>query len=265
MRHHTVFWIDGDPYRGSRPHRSDAEWWTGSPDEAVALLTDQGDGALARLVALADESRRTMSYDQLVADTRRTLVGAYLRAATPQGGSGFGGSADDWRDARGVLVDAVDTRRPVSSFLDLACANGHLAASMVDWAAERGVALTPYGVDIAPELVKRARTLHPQWAEHFWAGDAVVWRHPDGVRFDLVHMLLDVVPMDRWAQLVDHLLAAVVAPGGRLLLSQYGPVRPAMAPDAVVTRLGRQVAGRCRPPQRKDRPAEAPSVWLVNE
>ncbi|CAM3562908.1 bifunctional 2-polyprenyl-6-hydroxyphenol methylase/3-demethylubiquinol 3-O-methyltransferase UbiG [Occultella aeris] len=262
-RRHCVFWVDGDPYQGERPHRGDAQWWTGPADAAAELLAAQGDGALARLVLAADEARRTITYDQVVADNQRTLVGPYLRADTPQGGSGFGGTARDWRDARGVLADALDPGRASSTFLDLACANGHLAVSMVGWGAERGAEVIPYGVDIAPELVERARELHPEVADHFWIGDALTWQHPDDKQFDLVHMLLDVIPEDRHAQLIDHLLAEVVAPGGRLLLSQYGPVRPALAPEAVVERLGHRVAGRCRSPQRRGRPDPGrASVWL---
>lgn len=124
------------------PHRTDVAWWTGPAAEAVALLEAQGDGALARLVAAADEHRRTMTDERHAADLHRTLVGAYLGAATPQGGSGFGGTDAEWRDARGVLADALVGLRPTSepvTFLDHCCANGHLAISFVAWGAERGV------------------------------------------------------------------------------------------------------------------------------
>jgi hypothetical protein len=46
---------------------------------------------------------------------------------------------------------------------------------MVDWAAAVGVELDPYGVDIAPELVDRARRDHPSYASHFLVGDALTW------------------------------------------------------------------------------------------
>lgn len=261
-RRHCVFWVDGGRYSGARAHRTDAAWWTGSAAEASALLSAQGDQALSRLVDAAAESRRTMSYDQHAADLRRTLVGTYLRAETAEGGSGFGGTPQDWRDAREVLADAVDATRDRTTFLDLTCANGHLAASMVDWAAERGVALAPYGVDIAPELVERAALLHPELAGHVWTGDALTWRHPDGLRFDLVHMLLDVIPAARHGELVDHLLTHVVAPGGRLLLSQYGEILVTQNAESVVTRLGYAVAGRTREPHRRDLPRGYPSVWI---
>lgn len=261
-RRHCVFWIDGGRYSGQRAHRSDAEWWTGSAEEAAALLAGQGDGTLAGLVELADHARRTLPYEQHIADVHRTLVGSYLRADTPEGGSGFGGSARDWADERGVLSGALDTDRHELTFCDVACANGHLATTMVGWGAERGIDVTPFGVDIAPELIERARELHPELAAHFLVGDGLRWRHPDGLRFDLVHMLLDVVPPERHPELVDHLLAAVVAPGGRLLLSQYGEVLPSQSAEAVVTRLGHRVAGRTAQPHRNGRPRGFPSVWV---
>lgn len=261
-RRHCVFWLHGSRYSGARSHRADVEWWTGSVDEAVALLDDQGDQALSRLVRMAGMARDDLTYAQHVGDLRRTLVGTYLRSPTLPGGSGFGGSDEDWSAARGVLADALDVRRRRITFLDLCCANGYLAACMAGWGSERGLLVEPYGVDIAPELVDRAADIYPAWAGRFFAGDVLTWRHPDGQRFDLVHSLLDVTPDDRHAELIDHLLARVIAPGGRLLLSRYGNVQPAQSAEAIVTGLGYRVAGRTRPPRRPNRPAEHPSVWL---
>jgi SAM-dependent methyltransferase len=241
---------------------AEVEWWTGSVASAASLLTEQGDGALAALVADAGESRRTMSYERRAADVHRTLVGAYLSASTPQGASGFGGTDEEWREARGTLADALDPARPSIRFLDHACANGHLAVSMVGWGAERGVTVDPYGVDIAPELVSRARADHADLASHFWVGDALTWVHPEGMRFDLVHVLLDVVPASRHRDLIQHQLDQVVAPGGRLLLSEYGDPPSARSAEAQVTRAGFTVAGRTRQPTRGGRERGWPSVWI---
>ena len=262
-RRHVVFWVDGGRYTGTRlPSRADAAWWTGTAGDAVALLEGQGDAALARLVAAADEDRRTMTDERHAADLHRTLVGAYLRADTPQGGSGFGGDDQDWRDSRGQLADALDTARGSVDLLDLCCANGHLAVSMVAWGAERGVHVEPYGVDVAPELVARARADHPALADRFWVGDAATWRHPEGRRFDLVHMLYDVVPPARWGAVTAHLLGTVVAPGGRLLVSHYGELPDSMSPEAIVTGLGLEVAGRTARPHRDGCPRGFASVWV---
>jgi len=261
-RRHVAFWVTGGKYAGSRMPSADVDWWSGSVSSAVSLLTEQGDSELASLVDAAAESRRTLSYERRTADSKRTLVGTYLRAPTPQGGSGFGGTEDDWRDSRGTLADALDPTRPAIRFLDQACANGHLAVSMVAWGAERGVEVEPYGVDMAVELVDRARADHPGLASHFWVGDALTWVHPDGERFDLVHVLLDVVPAELHRQLIQHQLDHVVASGGRLLLSEYGDPPSARSAEAQVTRAGFTVAGRCRQPVRGGRERGFPSVWI---
>ena len=261
-RRHVVFWVTGGRYAGTRMPSADVEWWTGSVAAAASLLSEQGDGALASLVAAAGESRRTMSYERRTADVHRTLVGAYLSAPTPQGASGFGGTDEEWSEARGTLADALDPARPAIRFLDHACANGHLAVSMVGWAAERGVMVDPYGVDIAPELISRARDDHPALAAHFWVGDALTWVHPEGERFDLVHVLLDVVPAERHHDLIQHQLDRVVAPGGRLLLSEYGDPPSARSAEAQVTHAGFTVAGRTRQPTRGGRERGFPSVWI---
>lgn len=262
-RRHVVFWVDGGPYDGTRLAAPDVPWWTGTAAETVDRLRDQGDGALAALVQGAAASRASMSHERRAADLHRTLVGAYLRAETPQGGSGFGGSEAEWRDGRGVLLDALDPDRDRLTFLDQACANGHLAVSLAQWAAELGTTMEPYGADIAPELVERARLAHPALAGHFFIGDALTWRHPEGMRFDLVHLLLDVVVDELRGDLLRHQLEHVVAPGGRLLVSQYGVIAETESAEAVVVRHGFEVAGRTGRPIRSGRPRGFPSVWIA--
>jgi SAM-dependent methyltransferase len=261
-RRHVVFWVSGGRYAGDRMPSADVPWWTGSVAAGVVLLGEQGDGALASLVTAAAESRSSMSYERRAADIHRTLVGAYLAASSPQGASGFGGSAEEWREARGILVDALDPGRTSVRFLDQACANGHLAVSMAGWASELGIALDPYGADIAEELVERARADHPELASHFYVGDALTWVPPEGLRFDLVHVLLDVVPSDRQRELLQHQLDHVVGPGGRLVVSEYGDPPTGRSAESIVSRLGFSVAGRTRQPSRSGRPRGFPSVWI---
>jgi hypothetical protein len=52
-----------------------------------------------------------------------------------------------------MIVDGIDSD---GTFLDLGCANGPLMESVVEWAAERGHRIEPYGVDLAPGLAQLA-------------------------------------------------------------------------------------------------------------
>lgn len=117
-----------------------------------------------------------------------------------------------------MIVDGIDRD---GAFLDVGCANGLLMESVREWAAERGYAIEPYGVDLAPGLVALARSRLPQWADRIEVGNAIDYRPASGRRFTFVHVLLDTVPVRRRADLVRHALGALVEPGGRLLVSHY--------------------------------------------
>lgn len=211
---HLYVFVAGAPYRGRREHADvdlvelSAEW----------LAERVGDERLARVVSDAAESFRTQSEASYYADNTRLLEPAYLRAATAEGGSGSGSSPEEWRARRGTIVDGVERS---GTFLDLGCANGHLLDSVHRWTAERGLTVEPYGVDVAPGLVAFARERLPQWADRIWEGNALSWTHPDGMRFDYVHLLLDFVLPPRRVDLLNHALGLLAAPGGRVLVSHY--------------------------------------------
>src|SRR2546421_548676 len=74
-----------------------------------------------------------------------------------------------------------------------------------------------------------ARTRLPQWADRIFVGNALTWSPP--LRFDFVRAGLEYVPPRRRRELVDHLLADVVTPKGRLILGVYtdaDPTRPGL-------------------------------------
>ena len=262
---HAIFWVDGAllDHTTREAHASTAAL---SVDAAARSLEGQGDFALARLLTSASEHRQQMTYEQHQRDGDRTTINLYLRASTPQGGSGYEGTDEEWRAARACLAVALDglaadLGRPGNSvsFLDVGCANGYLPASFVIWGAARGVTVDPYGIDIAPELVDRARKLNPQWADHFWTGNMLNWQHPNGRTFDLVHVLLDGVPSDKFAETISN-CARLVTPGGRLLVSSYH-MRPELAAETVMTELGVHVDGRTPPRSRQDGTLGQPSAW----
>ena len=220
---HVALWIEGYRYHGRRPHRADAHWWTGSAREVDDVL-----------VRMADDARRALTHDEMVVDTRRILDASYLSADTPWGGSGYSGTLDEWNDNHAHIVEAVEHD---ATFLDVGCANGFLLECMVDWCAARGITLEPYGVDVSDAIAERARERLPQWADRIWVGDALTWDPPR--TFDVVHSLLDLVLPAQRRTFVDHLLT-FVAPGGRLVLSAYSPVRSARA---IVEALGFPIEG----------------------
>lgn len=269
-RRTAVFFVDGaGGYRGRHAHHPDPVTWSGPAAEAVALLRGQGDGALARLVEWAAREAATMSYERHRRDLRRTLTGAYLGAPTLAGGSGFGGSEVDWRGAREPLTEALDglaarLGRPDApvSLMDVGCANGHLVASMVRWGAELGVSVEPYGIDHDPALVARAIELHPHWADRFWTGDATTWVPEPQRRFDLVHLLLDVLPDELHRPTIRRWFA-LTSPGGRLLISNYD-AREERSAEHVVRAAGFTPDGRTTVPIRRSTgaPYHLGSVWL---
>jgi hypothetical protein len=196
---HVYVWLDGD-LLAERPNV------TATAEELADRLPVVRDAA---------HSFRTQSDASYYADNVRVLEPAYLRGTTPQAGSGFGGDAARWRARRGMIVDGL--HRP-GTFLDVGCANGLLMESVREWAAERGLAIEPYGVDLAPGLVTLARQRLPRWADRIEVGNAIDYQ--PGRRFTFVHVLLDAVPKRRRADLVRHTLT-LVEPGGRLLVSHY--------------------------------------------
>ena len=134
------------------------------------------------------------------------------------------------RASRGTSVTG-GFRRPVTvpinrngTFLDVGCANGLLMESVVQWAAEDGHAIEPYGLDISQKLAALARQRLPEWRERIFTGNALNWDAP--FRFDFVRTELVYVPCDQRRIYAERLLDKVVAPGGTLIVCSYGSSRP---------------------------------------
>jgi 2-polyprenyl-3-methyl-5-hydroxy-6-metoxy-1,4-benzoquinol methylase len=255
---HVFAWAEGDEYHGRRPHARVA-LEIGEPAALESRLRASGAIDVAEIVGAAMESYRTVNRDAFMAEHLAALERAYLAAATTEGGSGFGGTPDEWRAAREPITDAIDWD---GTFLDLGCANGLLMESVRLWCGERGVVIEPYGVDVAVGLVQRARERLPQWTDRIWVGDAATWTPARGMRFDYVHTLLDVVAPSARRDLVAHALRALVRPGGRLLVSHYARsvVHDRSAADQLRA-LGFVVAGESRPVA-GDEHAPPTTAWL---
>ena len=169
------------------------------------------------------------------------LEAAYLRHRDPIKQSGFSGGPDRWRIERSPLLDAVDGD---GEFLDLGCANGHLLQSILGWASERGIDLTPYGVDLNPRLLQEAIRRFRDQADHFWVANAWRWLPPR--RFRWVYAIWDLVPIEFLPQLAFHLLEHAVARDGALVFGAYGSKsedRPSVAIGDVLRASGLPVSG----------------------
>lgn len=157
----------------------------------------------------------------------RNLESAYLGSDDPMAQSGFSGGRARWVSERSQLVEAIDRD---GDFLDVGCANGLLAEDVVTWAAERGITLTPHGVDLGPGLVTLARERFPSLAGNFVVADA--WSWEPGRRWTFVCSLLDLAPDHLWCQWLRRLMEWVES-GGRLIVGSYGSRTIDIAPADV--------------------------------
>lgn len=169
------------------------------------------------------------------------LEESYLTETDPILQSGFGGGAERWRAERGIILEAIPSD---GDFLDIGCANGYLLTCLLAWGEERGVHLTPFGIDQGARLVALAKQRLPQYAPHFWVTNAWDWIPPR--KFHYVYTLSEFVPPEFFSEYVKRLLSRYVMPGGRLILGSYGSGsrnEPARDVGAMLADLGYEVAG----------------------
>ncbi|MFI9365597.1 class I SAM-dependent methyltransferase [Kitasatospora sp. NPDC053057] len=184
---------------------------------------------------------------------------AYLNGDNPRAQSGHSGDETRWREARDLLVDLLPPHG--GTFLDVGCANGHLMESLTNWAAEVGIIIEPYGVEISTALADLARTRCPKWAHRIWTANAMGWKPPH--RFDAVRTGLDYVPTDLRGAYVAHLLDHVVAPGGRLIIGVYNEERDQTTTQDLLRSCGYTPAGTTTRNHRHPK-IQYKGLWLAN-
>jgi SAM-dependent methyltransferase len=187
--------------------------------------------------------------------TMAVLVPAYLAGDNPRAQSGQSGDEARWEAARRPVLAAVDAP---GDFLDIGCASGYLMECVHAWAAQDGVVLEPYGLDLSPELADLARRRLPHWADRIWTGNALYWQ--PARRFDYVRTGLDYVPAPRRLDYVAHLLAHVV--GRRLIVGVYNEVREPAETEDLVTAGGYRIAGRLEWPKPGDDRVMRRVFWI---
>ena len=154
-------------------------------------------------------------------DANKTLLEtAYLAGTDPWQQSGVGlrtpRSAQDWAVLRRPIADCLTSS---GTLLDIGCANGYLLECILHWTQERGLQITPYGLDLSEKLVALARQRLPQYAEHIFVGNAWDWLPPQ--TFDYVNSTLYYVPDELREAFVHRLLERNVRPGGYLIIAEY--------------------------------------------
>ena len=153
---------------------------------------------------------------------KRVLESAYLRASDPQGQSGFSRTLERWTRLRKPVADLV---RCSGSFLDIGCANGFLLECLLEWTSEKGLELSPYGIDLSEQLIALARKRMPTFRDYFFVGNAWDWEPP--CRFDFVRLELGYVPPECRQRFLDRMLHKFLKPGGSLLVAEYRSSREA--------------------------------------
>jgi hypothetical protein len=174
------------------------------------------------------------------AANRELLETAYLAGEQPWQQSGFGlhseRTYEDWEALRRPVADCF-TRS--GTLLDIGCANGYLIECAVRWAAERGIAIIPYGLDLSDRLIDLACARLPQFAGHLFAGNAWEWAPPRA--FDYVRTELVYVPDHLQRAHVERLLARYLAGRRRLLVAEYRPrgeMQPSLPVDRSLSEMG---------------------------
>lgn len=186
--------------------------------EAQAAIA-AANGALAAGSIPEDEWQRRVA---------RALASSYLREDDPRWQSGFDGDPTLWREARELVLDAIPHD---GSLLDVGAANGHLMECLAAWAAERGLILELYGLELDPALTATARRRLPAWSDRIFEGNVSDWRPPvPPAPFTYVRTGLEYVAPGRGPALIRRLLRELVAPDGRLIV---GPVYAGDVPATV--------------------------------
>jgi len=147
----------------------------------------------------------------------KELEESYLAEGDPIRQSGFGGGPVRWRSEREPILEAIDED---GDFLDIGCANGYLLECLVEWASERGIALTPFGLDHGAKLIDLAKQRLSKHKSNLYAGNAWDWKPPR--QFNYVYTLHDCVPIEFLEEYIQRLVSRVVCTGGRLIIGAYG-------------------------------------------
>jgi SAM-dependent methyltransferase len=227
-----------------------------SPADELPPIEASIDGGAFHLAAI-DHALANGEIDEAgwFGGVQALIVPAYLAGDNPRAQSGHSGDEERWESARRPILAACDRS---GDFLDIGCASGYLMESVQRWAADDGISLEPFGLDLAPELVGLARSRLPHWADRIWQGNALYWI-PER-RFDYVRTGLDYVPPHRRLDLVGHLMRHVV--GRRLIVGMHNEAREGVRAEDTLTAGGYRIAGRVEVAKPDDPRVVRRAFWI---
>ena len=129
------------------------------------------------------------------------------------------------------------------------------------WGLAKNLSIEPYGLDIVPEFVARARRRLPHWADRFYVGNIRTWVPPDD-RFDYALIRPIYAPPGRRGDMVGHVLNHVLKPGGRLIVLVGKEEVELRTVESDITSHGYVVHGRVDVPYPKDSRLVRRLFWI---
>ncbi|MFC2070831.1 class I SAM-dependent methyltransferase [Chloroflexota bacterium] len=147
---------------------------------------------------------------------KQELETAYLLYEDPKKQSGFSSTEEYWVACRKPVADCIDKS---GTFLDIGCANGYLLECIMNWTGERGIAITPFGLDLSEKLVELAIERLPEYSDNFYAGNAWSWDAP--MKYDYARTELVYVPNELQKEYIERILNNYLTEHGKLLIALY--------------------------------------------
>ncbi len=164
---------------------------------------------------------------------QQELEPAYLAATEPWRQSGFSGPFERWVACRRPIAECMTAP---GTFLDIGCANGYLLECVLQWTAENGVQIDPWGIDLSERVLALAKDQLAAHAEKLFVDNALSWQPPR--RFDCVRTELCYVPREYQRPYVSRLLDEYLRPDGKLLVTEYRSRRESSAGPWIDDALG---------------------------
>jgi hypothetical protein len=190
----------------------------------------------------------------------QAMEATYVSQDSPLRQCGFSGNETRWKEQRFPIMQAIEGD---GDLLNLGCANGYLLESLVSWAEEKDVFITPHGLDAGTKLISYARARHNVVRTNFHVGNAWDWEPPRKYRY--VYTSTDLVQPEFLAHYLMRVKDVMVEVGGRLIVGAYGSRRRAVHPldlRVLFDEIGWRITGMSSAPGEASMPVIARFAWM---